>query len=108
MTVKLSEEEYAKLNAMAEVQGLSVPRLLMRSTFAGGSTAAMQQQLLRDEMRGVTRLLGRIGTLLNQLTAATHATGVPPVELDPALRAVQAASARLERAAESLAEGPGR
>lgn len=102
VVVKVNDAEYERLSSMAEQQGLSVARLMIRSTFSGGSVAAMKAQLVHDDVRGLIRLMGRQGVLLNQLTAATNATGQAPLELEPTLRSMQRVIARTEALADSL------
>lgn len=104
VVVKLNDVEYERLAAMAEVQGLSIPRLMTRATFSGGTNAAMRLQLVLDEVRGLIRLMGRQGVLLNQLTAATHSTGQAPAELAPTLRSMQQAIERTKALADGMEE----
>jgi len=102
VVVRVNDAEFERLSSMAEQQGLSVARLMIRSTFSGGSVAAMRSQLVHDDVRGLIRLMGRQGVLLNQLTAATNSTGQAPLELEPTLRSMQRVIARTEALADSL------
>jgi len=102
VVVRVNDAEFERLSQLADAEGLSVARLMIRSTFSGGTIAAMRWQRVHNDVRGLIRLMGRQGVLLNQLTAATHATGQAPLELEPTLRAMQRVIARTEALAESI------
>lgn len=102
VVVRVNDAEFERLSAMAEAEGLSVARLMIRSTFSGGSIAAMRWAQVHHDVRGLIRLMGRQGVLLNQLTAATNSTGQAPLELEPTLRSMQRVIARTEALAVSL------
>lgn len=102
IVVKVNDEEFVQLTAMAEVQDISIPRLLMRSTFAGSSQSAAKLSVLHTELRGAVRLLGRLGVLLNQIAAIANATGEMSPELNRTLSGMRDQQERLARVVDNL------
>lgn len=94
--VKVNDQELAQLRARAYAQGITVQRLMIRSVLAGSSLAADRAATLRRELVSAKTLLGRQGHLLNQQTAAMHATGELPPEVPHTLRSIAATIARID------------
>ncbi|MBH0780360.1 plasmid mobilization protein [Nocardia bovistercoris] len=75
--VKLTEDEHEDLTAMAAAVGMTVPRLLVESTFeregvegGPGAVAAVREALLA--FADLDTELRRVGNNLNQLTRYSH------------------------------------
>lgn len=96
IVVKVNEDELLQLTAMAEVQDVSIPRLMMRSTFAGSAQTAAKLSVLHSELRGASRLLGRLGVLLNQIAAIANATGDVSPELSGTMTSIREQQRRLD------------
>jgi hypothetical protein len=100
----LDDEEMAELTAAAGLAGLTLAGFVADSALAaarGGSAPVSQQkrtELL--ELMAARGVLGRIGSLLNQLTAAANSgADLPAGELAAVLQRVVVAAQRVERAA---------
>ena len=95
--VRVSEEQERRLLVLAAQHGnVSVPRLLVESTLAGGSGAAVAKADLAAELFRVTRFLGKVGVNVNQIARATNATLETQPETVAAMAAVQRVCARAE------------
>lgn len=73
--IKHSDEEWARVQALALVHGVSVPRLYERSLHAGDVVAAARLSRLVTEMIVVARVMGKTAVNLNQLARVANATG---------------------------------
>lgn len=84
--VKLDPDEYLRLRVEADARGISIPRLLVESTFAGdvGLTASERQQLAAELFR-LTRLAAALSNNINQMTKAANAAGDVPAEAGPTI-----------------------
>ncbi|OJV22915.1 MAG: hypothetical protein BGO26_00280 [Actinobacteria bacterium 69-20] len=84
--VKVDADEYLRLRVEADARGISIPRLLVESTFAGdvGLTASERQQLAAELFR-LTRLAAALSNNINQMTKAANATGEVPAEAAPTI-----------------------
>lgn len=100
IVIRVNAAERAQLEAMAQAQGLSVARLMMRSVFAGSGQNAVALANLRRELVGAKTLLARQGALLNQITRAVNSGDDVPDELAHLLRSMQATTQRIDAAVE--------
>lgn len=100
--VKASASEAARLEELAGRRGVSVPRLLVESTLAQTAAAAgpaavpSAHPAVVTELLAVSRLLGRLGVNVNQLTRVANATATVQPGAAAALEAVARVTARLE------------
>lgn len=80
--LKLTEEEFGLLEALAEAQGVSKQAVLMRAVLTGGPDAAARVDRLRDELRSLRLLLANVANNMNQLARQANAfalSGEEPV-----------------------------
>lgn len=105
--VKLTEAEYEDLTAMAAEVGMSVPRLLVESTFeregvegGPGAVAAVREALLA--FADLDTELRRVGNNLNQLTRYSHQDKDFAEGLEFALGAVVRVCLHLDEAARAM------
>jgi hypothetical protein len=73
--VKASDAEAERLLELAAGAGVSVPRLLVESTLAGGRGSVGERAAVLAELVALSRALGRVGVNVNQIARATNATG---------------------------------
>jgi Bacterial mobilisation protein (MobC) len=102
--VKVSPEEEALLQQLAQAQGVSVPRLLVETVLASPEMETPTQR--RDvlaQLFGVYRLLGSIANNVNQMAKATNATGEVGEELVETMRAVRRVADRVDATIDELA-----
>lgn len=71
--LKLTEEEFGLLEALAEAQGVSKQAVLMRAVLTGGPDAAARVDRMRDELRGLRLLLANVANNMNQLARQANA-----------------------------------
>jgi hypothetical protein len=92
INVRTTTETYARLIVAAAVARLSLPRYLIESALrqAPGGWSLREQRWWAERLDTVETRLIRIGTNLNQMAAATNATGELPDTLPGALRYLQA------------------
>ena len=102
--VKVTAEEEARLVALAEAQGVTVPRLLVESAMAGerGETASERRALL-VELFAVHRAVAGVANNVNQITRKLHTTDELAAETSQVLRAARATMQRLDAAIDKLA-----
>jgi hypothetical protein len=88
--VKMSVEENARLVALADVRGVTVPRLLLESALAAetGQTMTERNELVAEVFR-LQRLFGAVGVNVNQIAKKVNATGQVPAELDATMVAIR-------------------
>lgn len=70
--ITLSDEEYVRVKAAAEVQRCSMPAVFTRAIAADGSLAALKYQLLRDDLGSARRLMVQVSNNLNQAIRLAH------------------------------------
>lgn len=102
--VKVTSEEEDLLLGLAQAQRVTVPRLLVESALAAGSSQTPTER--RDaiaELFRVHRLLAAISNNVNQMAKATNATGEVQDELVVTLRAVRRTAERIDAAIDGLA-----
>ncbi|EFQ0233722.1 plasmid mobilization relaxosome protein MobC [Shigella flexneri] len=73
MELKLTEEEFGLLEALAEAQGVSKQAVLMRAVLTGGPDAAARVDRMRDELRSLRLLLANVANNMNQLARQANA-----------------------------------
>jgi len=73
--IKHTDDEWARVQAMALVQNISVPRLYERALRSGGVIAAERLANIRLEMESSLRMIGLAGNNLNQTARIANATG---------------------------------
>ncbi|XAS78308.1 plasmid mobilization relaxosome protein MobC (plasmid) [Dermatophilaceae bacterium Sec6.4] len=69
-----TDGEWARVSALAQLQGVTVPRLYARSMLAGDVVAAAKVQQVHLELYGVRRLLAGAATNINQIARVANAT----------------------------------
>lgn len=93
--VKASEAEAQRLQELAAGAGVSVPRLLVESTLAGGRASAGERAAVLAELVALSRAVGRVGVNVNQIARATNATGELPEQTEDTLAVVREVGARI-------------
>jgi len=79
--IRHSDEEWARVTAMAVHLGLSVPGFYERAAFAGSAQAAVELSNIYEALHGVRRGLGTAHNNLNQI-AHTFNTVVMAIRSD--------------------------
>ncbi|MBO1768246.1 plasmid mobilization relaxosome protein MobC [Allobranchiibius sp. GilTou38] len=69
-----TDEEWVRVKSLAEVQGVTVPRLYARAVFARDVVAAARVEQVHLELYGVRRLLAGAATNINQIARVANAT----------------------------------
>lgn len=75
MVITHTDDEWVRVKALAQVQGVTVPRLYARAVFAGDVVAAGRVQQVHLELYGVRRLLAGAASNINQIARVANATG---------------------------------
>ena len=100
-----SDEEWARVQALAQLQGVSVPRLYERAVWAGDVQTASRVAEIHLELAGVRRLLGNAASNINQIARVANSTGeIQEAEFRAATRMVER---QVERINVLLAQLPG-
>ena len=100
--LKLTEEEFALLSALAKQQRVSKQAVLMRAVLTGGPDAAARFERLREELASTRFVLATVANNVNQLAHQANAfalTGGTPVsskDVAKALAEVKDLVARLD------------
>lgn len=104
--IKHTDEEWARVAAMAAVQGISVARLYERALWAGDAVAAAKMAQVYSELVMTQRLLIGVATNVNQMAAVANSTGELPAaaQLEAALTLAQR---QVDRIVEVLQTLPG-
>lgn len=106
--VKVTEDQERQLLLLAAQYGnVSVPRLLVDSTLAGGVEAAKRKGELAGELYRITRFLGKVGVNVNQIARATNATREKQPETFAAMEAIERVCGRLDVLLDDLDGGRG-
>lgn len=100
--VKVSPEEEARLLQIAEMQRVSVPRLLVESALAQSGETPTERRNAMAELFGVHRLLAGVANNVNQIARATNATGEWQAETAAALDAVRRTAGRIDDVVDEL------
>ncbi|WIB72598.1 MobC family plasmid mobilization relaxosome protein [Curtobacterium sp. MCBD17_026] len=105
--VRATDEEEARLLALAAPRKISVAKLLVESALSGGADAAASSAAMREDLLPALfharRLLAGIATNVNQMAKVANATGSVPSETDATLVAVQRTADRLDELVADLA-----
>lgn len=72
LELKLSDAEWVRVKAAAEVQQCSMQAVFTRALAADGAVAALKYQLLRDDLGSARRLLVQVSHNLNQTVRLAH------------------------------------
>lgn len=70
-----TDEEWARVQSIAQAQGVSVPRLYERSLHAGDVIAAARLSRFVTELGVVLRVMSKSAVNLNQLAKVANTTG---------------------------------
>lgn len=101
--VKVSAEEEARLLALAYEQRVSVPRLLIESTLAGGvGETPTRRRAAMSELFGIRRDLAGVANNVNQIARAANTDGRMPVGTAAALENVRLVVDRIDTAIDGL------
>jgi hypothetical protein len=102
--VKVSQEEGARLKALADARGVTVPRLLSESALAveSGQTMSERNELIAEVFH-LQRAFGSVGVNVNQIAKKVNATGQVPAELDATMRAIRELLPRVAALSEMVA-----
>ncbi len=101
--IRHTDEEWARVTAMAAHLGVSVPGFYERAAFAGSAQAAVELSIIHDELFGVRRLLSNAANNLNQVARSLNTDGTyEPAQLDGSLRLFGSTIARLNDVLDSL------
>lgn len=73
--IRHTDQEWARVQSLAQVQHISVPRLYERALLAGDVVVAAKLVTIRDEMQGPRRLLANVANNMNQMARVANATG---------------------------------
>lgn len=87
--VRVSVEEEAQLRALAEAQGVTVPRLLVEAALAGGGETPTQRREAMAELFRIRRHLAGVTTNVNQIARAVNTDGRLPVGSAAALSRIE-------------------
>ena len=104
--VLVTPEEEAVLLAAAEAQGVTVPRLLVETTLAGGGETPTQRREAMAELFAVRRLLASISNNVNQIARHANASGEFPADAAGVLVGVRRVAFRIDGVIDGLAAGP--
>lgn len=102
--VKVTAEEEAQLVALAQEQGVTVPRLLVESAMAGerGETASERRAVI-TELFAVHRSVAGVANNVNQITRKLHTTDELAAETRQVLQAALATMADIDAVIDRLA-----
>lgn len=73
--IRHTDEEWARVTAMAQHLGVSVPGFYERAAFAGSAQAAVELSIIHDKLDGVRLGLSRMHTNLNQIAKGVNIDG---------------------------------
>lgn len=98
-----SDDEWARVQALASLQGVSVPRLYERAVRTGDVVVAQRVSEVLLTMVGVRRLLAGAVVNINQMAKVVNSTGeFEPVAFDAAVEMVSRQVDRLNVLLEQL------
>lgn len=103
--IKHSDEEWARVQSLAQAQGVSVPRLYERSLHAGDVVAASKLTTVYGELLIVQRIMGNAANNLNQ--AAKVANSTSEIHGEQILAAADLMRRQADRVFELMQEIPG-
>lgn len=104
--MRVTPEEEAQLLALTLRYRVSVPKLLVDSTLAGGTEIAAEnasvRQALITELFGLHRLLANVANNVNQMTKVPHSTGELPPQTGEVLAAARRTAERIDDVIDGL------
>lgn len=100
--VKVSEEQELRLLERAAERNITVARLMVESSLAGGADAAKAKSELAGELFRITRAIGKVGVNINQIARATNTTFQSQPETASAIATHGRVMARLEQLLEDM------
>ncbi len=101
--IRHTDDEWARVQALASLQGVSVPRLYERAVRSGDVVVAQKISGVMLTMVGVRRLLAGAVVNINQMAKVVNATGeFEPVAFDAAVEMVSRQIDRLNVLLEQL------
>ncbi|MBE9924848.1 MobC family plasmid mobilization relaxosome protein [Cellulosimicrobium cellulans] len=101
--VKVTPEEEGMLLRLAHEQRVTVPRLLVESALASGtSETPTERRNAMAQLFGLHRLLAAVSNNVNQMAKATNATGEVQDEMVETLRAVRRLAERIDATIDGL------
>lgn len=100
--VKVSEEQELRLLERAAERNITVARLMVESSLAGGADAAKAKSELAGELFRITRAIGKVGVNINQIARSTNATFQSQPETASAIATHGRVMARLEQLLEDM------
>ncbi|GAB2864461.1 hypothetical protein [Nocardioides pacificus] len=101
--IRHTDEEWARVTAMAAHLGVSVPGLYERALFAGSAQSAVALEEVVLGMLGARRLLANAANNLNQVARAVNfGDGVNVAQLDYSLRTFERAIDELRSEIDNL------
>lgn len=108
--IRLSDEEYVQITALAEAMGVTRPRVFTRAVETGGQVfdrvAVAQERARRVDAQMSLRVLAGVANNLNQLTHSMHAGEVVDArEVSATLRRVQEITERLHQVLDESSGG---
>ena len=101
--VRVTPEEEGRLAQLAAAQRVTIPRLLIESTFAqDAGTTVTERRDAQAELFRVHRLLAAISNNVNQIAKATNATGEVQSETVETMRAARRIAGQVSDAIDRL------
>ncbi len=100
--VKVSDEQYEQLAAMAAAGGVSIPKLLVDGVLARDGLTVSQRQGRYATFMALRRQLAGVATNLNQIAKWANTEHQMPQDLALVLDQVQTTTASLDEAIEDL------
>lgn len=103
--VKVSPEEEAQLQALAEKHRVTIPRLLIEAALSEGKENPSERRDQFMQLSALQRLVGTVANNINQIARHANATGEVPAEAAASIAHARAVIIRIDR---QLAEMAGR
>ena len=100
--VKVTPEEGARLAELAAEQQVTVPRLLLETTLAGGSETPTERREAMAELFAIRRVLSNNAINVNQMAKAVNIDGVLPPEAAGYLAEARTLVGRIDTTLEAL------
>lgn len=102
--VRLSEEEQARLLALADEQRVTIPRLLVESALASVGETSTQRRAAMVELFAIRHQLASVANNANQLARTANITGEVPGGLEAMLLELRGLAARIDDTLDGLAD----
>ena len=101
--VRVSAHEEEQLLALAEKEGVTIPRLLVEAALARGGETPTQRRAALVELFAVRRQLAGLATNVNQIAHAVNIDGLLPVGSAATLGQIEAVVDKIDAAIEGMA-----